>query len=228
MITLENVFLNYPISDKNLSLRRNIIKGIFDSNIKKDYIEALKKINLKLDKGVFGLYGENGAGKTSLLKVIAGIYQPSSGKIEINGSVSSMINISFGFNPELSGIENIELRLIVEGIKKDHRKNLINTIKTETKLGEYLYLPIKTYSTGMRFRLAFFTSLFIESDILLLDEWIGTADQKLRDKVDKLILERIAKSKITLIASHNLDRLKKICNNIIYFEKGEISKITNK
>ena len=78
----------------------------------------------------------------------------------------------------------------------------------------------------MRFRLAFFTSLFIESDILLLDEWIGTADQKLRDKVDKLILERIAKSKITLIASHNLDRLKKICNNIIYFEKGEISKIT--
>ena len=225
MITLENVFLNYPISDKNLSLRRNIIKGIFGSNIKKDYIEALKKINLKLDKGVYGLYGENGTGKTSLLKVVAGIYQPSSGKIEINGSVCSMINISFGFNPELTGIENIELRLIVEGVKKDYRKNLINTIKTETELGEYLYLPIKTYSTGMKFRLAFFTSLFIESDILLLDEWIGTADQKLRDKVDKLILERITKSKITLIASHNLDRLKKICNKIIYFEKGEILNI---
>ena len=136
-----------------------------------------------------------------------------------------MININFGFNQELTGIENIELRLIVEGIKKDHRKNLIDIIKTETELGEYLYLPIKTYSTGMKFRLAFFTSLFIESDILLLDEWIGTADQKLRDKVDKLILERITKSKITLIASHNLDRLKKICNKIIYFEKGEILKI---
>ena len=225
MITLENVFLNYPISDKNLSLRRNIIKGIFGSNIKKNYIEALKKINLKLDKGVYGLYGENGTGKTSLLKIVAGIYQPSSGKIEINGSVCSMININFGFNQELTGIENIELRLIVEGIKKDHRKNLIDIIKTETELGEYLYLPIKTYSTGMKFRLAFFTSLFIESDILLLDEWIGTADQKLRDKVDKLILERITKSKITLIASHNLDRLKKICNKIIYFEKGEILKI---
>ena len=225
MIILENIFLNYPISDKNLSLRRNIIKGIFGSNIKKDYIEALKKINLKLDKGVFGLYGENGTGKTSLLKIVAGIYQPSSGKIEINGSVCSMININFGFNQELTGIENIELRLIVEGIKKDHRKNLIDIIKTETELGEYLYLPIKTYSTGMKFRLAFFTSLFIESDILLLDEWIGTADQKLRNKVDKLILERITKSKITLIASHNLDRLKKICNKIIYFEKGEILKI---
>ena len=225
MIILENVFLNYPISDKNLSLRRNILKGIFGSNIKKDNIEALKKINLKLDKGIFGLYGENGTGKTSLLKIVAGIYQPSSGKIEINGSVCSMININFGFNPELTGIENIELRLIVEGIKKGHRKNLIDIIKTETELGEYLYLPIKTYSTGMRFRLAFFTSLFIESDILLLDEWIGTADQKLRDKVDKLILERITKSKITLIASHNLDRLKKICNKIIYFEKGEILKI---
>ena len=89
-----------------------------------------------------------------------------------------------------------------------------------------LYLPIKTYSTGMRFRLAFFTSLHIESDILLLDEWIGVADQNLRDKVDQLIFERIAKSKITLIASHNSERLKKICNKIISFEKGEISKIT--
>ena len=226
MIVLENVFLNYPISDKNLSLRRNILKGIFGSNIKKNNIEALKKINLKLDKGVFGLYGENGTGKTSLLKIIAGIYQPTSGIIEISGSISSMININFGFNPDLTGIENIELRLIVEGINKNHRKGLVDRIKTETELGEYLNLPIKTYSSGMKFRLAFFTSLNVQSDILLLDEWIGTADQNLRDKVDKLILERIAKSKITLIASHNLDRLKKICNNIIYFEKGEISKIT--
>ena len=226
MIVLENVFLNYPISDKNLSLRRNILKGIFGSNIKKNNIEALKKINLKLDKGVFGLYGENGTGKTSLLKIIAGIYQPTSGNIEISGSISSMINVNFGFNPDLTGIENIELRLIVEGINKNHRKGLVERIKTETELGEYLNLPIKTYSSGMKFRLAFFTSLNVQSDILLLDEWIGTADQNLREKVDKLILERIAKSKITLIASHNLDRLKKICNNIIYFEKGEISKIT--
>ena len=226
MITLENVSLDYPISNKNLSLRKNIISGIFGSNVRNDYIEALKKINLKLDKGVFGLYGENGTGKTSLLKIIAGIYQPTSGNIEISGSISSMININFGFNSDLTGIENIELRLIVEGINKNHRKGLVDRIKTETELGEYLYLPIKTYSAGMKFRLAFFTALHVESDILLLDEWIGTADQKLRDKVDKLILERITKSKITLIASHNLDRLKKICNKIIYFEKGGILKIS--
>ena len=226
MIVLENVFLNYPISDKNLSLRRNLINGIFGSNIKKNYIEAIKKINLKLDSGVYGLYGENGSGKTTLLKIIAGILPPSSGKVEISGSIGSMININFGFNPELTGIENIELRLIVEGIRKSQRKNLMTIIEKETELGDYLYLPIKTYSSGMKFRLAFFTSLYIESDILLLDEWIATADQKLRDKVDKLILDRIAKSKITFIASHNLDRLKKICNKIIFFEKGEISKIT--
>ena len=226
MITLENVSLDYPISNKNLSLRKNIISGIFGSNVRNDYIEALKKINLKLDKGVFGLYGENGTGKTSLLKIIAGIYQPTSGNIEISGSISSMININFGFNSDLTGIENIELRLIVEGINKNHRKGLVDRIKTETELGEYLYLPIKTYSAGMKFRLAFFTALHVESDILLLDEWIGTADQKLRDKVDKLILERITKSKITLIASHNLDRLKKICNKIIFFEKGGILKIS--
>ena len=226
MITLENVSLNYPISNKNLSLRRSIVNGIFGSNIKNSYIEALRNINLKFDNGIYGLSGANGSGKTSLLKLVAGIFQPSSGKIEISGSISSMIDINFGFNPELTGVENIEFRLIVEGIKKNQRNNLLDKIKNETELGEYLYLQIKTYSTGMRFRLAFFTSLHIESDILLLDEWIGVADQNLRDKVDKLIYERITKSKITLIASHNSERLKRICNKIISFEKGEISKIS--
>ena len=226
MITLENVCLNYPISNKNLSLRKNIVSGIFGSNVRNDYIEALKEINLKFENGVYGLSGSNGSGKTSLLKLVAGIYPPSSGKIEVSGSISSMIDIRFGFNSELTGVENIEFRLIVEGIKKHQRESMIEKIKHETELGEYLYLPIKTYSTGMRFRLAFFTSLYIESDILLLDEWIGVADQKLRDKVDKLIFERIAKSKVTLIASHNLERMQKICNKIVFFEKGEILKIT--
>ena len=226
MITLENVSLNYPISNKNLSLRKNIVSGIFGSNVKNDYIEALKEINLKFENGVYGLSGSNGSGKTSLLKLVAGIYPPSSGKIEVSGSISSMIDIRFGFNSELTGVENIEFRLIVEGIKKHQRESMIEKIKHETELGEYLYLPIKTYSTGMRFRLAFYTSLYIESDILLLDEWIGVADQKLRDKVDKLIFERIAKSKVTLIASHNLDRMQKICNKIVFFENGQISKIS--
>ena len=226
MITLENVSLNYPISNKNLSLRKNIISGVFGSNVRNDYIEALKKINLKIDKGVYGLSGANGSGKTSLLKLVAGIFQPTSGRIKVSGSISSMIDINFGFNPELTGIENIEFRLIVEEIKKNQRETMMEKIKKETELGEYLYLPIKTYSTGMRFRLAFFTSLHIESDILLLDEWIGVADQKLRDKVDDLINKRIEKSKVTLIASHNLERMQKICNRIIFFENGEISKKT--
>ena len=226
MIILENVNLNYPISNKNLSLRKNIVSGIFGSNVRNDYIEALKKINLKIDKGVYGLSGANGSGKTSLLKLVAGIFQPTSGRIKVSGSISSMIDINFGFNPELTGIENIEFRLIVEEIKKNQRDAVMEKIKKETELGEYLYLPIKTYSTGMRFRLAFFTSLHIESDILLLDEWIGVADQKLRDKVDDLINKRIEKSKITLIASHNLERMQKVCNKIIFFENGEISKKT--
>ena len=92
MIIFENVSLYYPISTKNLLLRKNIINSIFGSNIKKNYIESLKKINLKLEKGVYGLYGANGSGKTSFLKVIAGIYPPSSGQIKVNGSIGSMID----------------------------------------------------------------------------------------------------------------------------------------
>ena len=114
MIIFENVRLNYPISPKNLSLRKNIIEGIFGSNIKKNYIESLKKINLKLEKGVYGLYGANGSGKTSLLKVIAGIYPPSSGQIRVNGSIGSMIDFRFGLSKEFTGNECIELRLIAD------------------------------------------------------------------------------------------------------------------
>lgn len=122
MIRLENVSLNYPISNTNLSLRRSIVSGIFGSNIKNDHIEALRKINLKFDNGVYGLSGANGSGKTTLLKIIAGILPPSNGKVEILGSIGSMININFGFNPELTGVENIEFRLIVEGIKKKSKR----------------------------------------------------------------------------------------------------------
>jgi len=145
MIILKNVCLNYPISNKNLSLRKSMVGGIFGSNVKNDYIEALKDINLEFDNGVYGLSGSNGSGKTSLLKLVAGIYPPSSGKIEVSGSISSMIDIRFGFNSELTGVENIEFRLIVEGIKKNQRESMIEKIKHETELGEYLFLPIKTY-----------------------------------------------------------------------------------
>ena len=222
-ILLENVSLYYPSNTRNISLRKKIISSTFGKNIKDNHIEALSNINLQLNEGIYGLYGENGSGKTSLLKILAKIYEPTIGNVSINGTVASLINIHFGFNEELTGLENIELKLVLSEVPYKDIKNLLKEIADDCGLQEYLKLPLRTYSSGMRFRLAFFIAKYLNSDILLMDEWIGTGDEKLRDIVDNIINEKISKSKITIIASHNLERLKKICTKIFYLKNGRIS-----
>jgi len=222
-ILLENVSLYYPSNIRNISLRKKIINSTFGKNIKDNHIEALSNINLQLNEGIYGLYGENGSGKTSLLKILAKIYEPTIGNVNITGTIASLINIHFGFSEELTGLENIELTLILSEVPFKDIENLSKIIAVDCDLEEYLKLPLKTYSSGMRFRLAFFIAKYINSDILLMDEWIGTGDEKLRDIVDNIINEKISKSKITIIASHNLERLKKICTKIFYLKNGRIS-----
>ena len=221
-IILQNVHLNYPIRANRNSLRKELIKSTFGKNIKDNYVEALSKINLEIYEGVYGLYGPNGSGKTTLLKIFARIFEPTSGNVNISGSISSLINIHFGFNEELTGLENIIAKLIIQKNSKNKIKDLSKKISQDTQLDNYLDLPLKTYSSGMKFRLAFFISKYLESDILLMDEWIAVGDQALRDTVDNIIKDKISKSKITVIASHNLDRLKKVCNKIFYLEEGRI------
>ena len=222
-ILLQNVSLHYPIKSNNASLRKKFIQNIFEKNIKENYIEALSEINLDIKNGIYGLYGPNGSGKTSLLKILARIFEPTIGTININGSISSLINIHFGLNEELSGLENIELKLLLQRISENEIKDLSKKIINDTNLGYYLQLPLKTYSSGMKFRLAFFIAKYFKSDILLMDEWIATADEKLREEVDRIINKKILNSDITIIASHNIERLKKICNKIFYMENGKIT-----
>ena len=127
-ILLENVSLYYPSNTRNISLRKKIISSTFGKNIKDNHIEALSNINLQLNEGIYGLYGENGSGKTSLLKILAKIYEPTIGNVSINGTVASLINIHFGFNEELTGLENIELKLVLSEVPYKYIKNLSKEI----------------------------------------------------------------------------------------------------
>ena len=221
-ILLENVCLHYPIRTNSNSIRKELIKSAFGQNIKKNYIEALSGINIEMTKGIYGLYGPNGSGKTTLLKIFAKIFEPTSGKVTINGSISSLINIHFGFNEELTGLENVISKLIIQKISKNIINDLAIKIINESGLESYSNLLLKTFSSGMKFRLAFFISKYFESEILLMDEWVGTADKTLTKVVDEVIAQKISKSQITVIASHNLERLQKTCSKIFFLEHGKI------
>ncbi len=149
-------------------------------------IKSLSNINLEIANNErVGLLGHNGAGKSTLLRVLGGVYTPSSGYAEINGKVGSLIDISLGIDSEATGLENIFLRGALLGISKKKIEQELENIIEFSELGDFINMPVRTYSTGMHMRLAFAVSTMITPDILLMDEWLSVGDQGFQDKAEK-------------------------------------------
>ncbi|MFU8797629.1 MAG: ABC transporter ATP-binding protein, partial [Gammaproteobacteria bacterium] len=189
LIQLETVSLTYPIySAGSRSFKKSLIKVGVGGALKFDTsyivnIQALENISLTLTKGDrLGLVGHNGAGKSSLLKLIAGIYSPNSGTVTVQGRVSSLLNVGLGMDEYATGYENIYLSGMFLGISRKKIRTLIPDIVEFSELGDYLSVPIRTYSAGMRVRLAFAISTCIDPEILLMDEVMGVGDAHFIDK----------------------------------------------
>ena len=186
-------------------------------------IVALENLNFELQPGTrLGLKGHNGAGKSTLLRVMAGIYSPSAGTIETEGRISSLFNLTLGVNREASGRDNIIFKGLMYGLRRREINALIDEIEEFSELGEYLYMPMKTYSSGMVMRLLFATAAAMKPDIMLLDEWITTGDPEFRRKVDERMEQMVDDAHITVIASHDQARLEKWSNRLITMEAGRI------
>ena len=189
-------------------------------------VNALQDVSLDLKKGdKVGLYGHNGSGKTTLLRTIAGIYAPSKGSVDVKGKVASFLDITMGMDSEATGFENIYMRTAIMGYQKNEIDKIVDKIAEFSELGDYLQLPIRTYSAGMNMRLAFSISSAVESDILLMDEWLSVGDQDFKNKCDERLKDKISKTSIFMIASQELEMLKSICNRIVYLEAGSITKM---
>ena len=228
-IILKNVYLNYPVfSSDSRSFKKNVLNKIKSEKFKKNksdilHIQALKNINLKINEGdKIGIYGNNGSGKSSLLKIISGIYYPSNGIINVEGSINSLISLNAGFNENLTGKENSIFKLKLLGLKKDEINDKLDEIKNFSGLNEFFFLPIKTYSSGMLLRLSFSLSILCPHDILIMDEWLSVGDDKFQQQALSKINEIIQKSKILIIASQSKDVLEKLCNKIITLKDGKI------
>lgn len=185
------------------------------------YILALNRLTFKVSKGTkLGIVGRNGSGKSTLLRVLGGIYAPTEGALKVAGNISSLFNIGLGAQPDISGRENILLKGLVKGWSRREVKSKMPDIIEFSELGEFIDLPIRTYSDGMRMRLLFAIATAFSPEILLLDEWIGAGDadfqKKARDRMNSLV----DGAGITVIASHNRDLIRRVCDKGIWLHQG--------
>jgi ABC-2 type transport system ATP-binding protein len=187
-------------------------------------VNALNNITLSMRPGDrVGIIGHNGAGKTTLLRVLAGVYAPTSGSAEVVGKVSALTDMAMGIDPEASGHDNIITRAILLGMNYLQARELAPEVEQFTELGEYLDLPVRTYSTGMLLRLAFAVTTTIRPDILIMDEMIAAGDASFMEKATERINSLIAESTIFVLASHSEEALKRFCNRAIWLNAGELA-----
>lgn len=228
-IELNNVSVEFPIYHaSSRSLKKTIISastgGLIGTNAQqKQVVSALTNISFSIKKGDrFGLIGHNGSGKTTLLRVLAGIYYPTLGNIAISGKVTPMFDISLGIDVECTGYENIMTRGLYLGFSRKEIENKIKEIVDFADLGDFLYMPVHTYSSGMNVRLAFAISTACNPEILLLDEWIGAGDATFIEKANKRVKKMVDNTNIMVVASHSMDLIRQWCNKAIWLEHGKM------
>lgn len=186
-------------------------------------VQALSNLNLDvLDGERIGLIGHNGAGKTTLLRLLSGIYRPTSGTATIIGEPTSLINISLGIDPEATGRENIRLRGAIMGMSKEAVNDHLEDIASFADLGDFLDLPLRTYSSGMQLRLAFAISTTIRPEILIMDEWLSAGDENFAQKADARLREVVDSTRILILASHSQELLRRNCTRVIWMEHGAV------
>ena len=228
-ITTKDACVDFPIFDaKSRSLKKTVI-GLVGGNIetaaKVPVIEALRDISLNLEHGArVGLVGHNGAGKSTLLRLLAGIYEPTRGVADVRGRVAPVFDLGVGMDPEISGLENIIVRGLFLGMTRKEMEERIDDIAEFTELGDFLRMPLRTYSTGMRIRLALGVVTSIDPEILILDEGIGAVDAAFLHKSKKRLAELVERSGLLVFASHSDEFLRDLCDTAIWMEHGRIRK----
>ncbi|MBB1599066.1 ABC transporter ATP-binding protein [Variovorax sp. UMC13] len=228
LISLKNVSVSFPIygagsASLKKTLAASVTGGRFGKETGVNVVQALHDINLELKSGDrLGLLGHNGAGKSTLLRTLAGVYEPSAGDFVRQGTVASLIDPSLGIEPDASGIENIMLRGLVMGMSRKQVEGLTAEICEFSGLGEYVNMPVRTYSTGMLMRLAFSISTSVQADILLMDEWLSVGDAEFTEKAEKRMKDVVSKSGILVLASHSPELIARECNKVVRLEHGRL------
>ena len=228
-ITLENVTLHLPvITEKSQSFRSALVRAGTGGRVHRDsgsqlIVEAIRNVSLDIKEGDrVGLIGSNGAGKSTLLRLLAGIFEPTAGNVRRVGRVSTLFDTSIGMQDDASGYENMYIAATYMGLRKSDVDALVPEIEAFTELGEFLHLPLRTYSTGMRARLGFAMATAVKPQILVVDEVFGTGDRHFVEKAKQRMMELWGECSIFVLASHSEALIEEFCNKAILLEQGEV------
>ncbi|WP_085578030.1 MULTISPECIES: ABC transporter ATP-binding protein [unclassified Pseudomonas] len=229
LIEFNNVSVDFPIYNANgRSLKKRLIQVATGGQLGADQqgrviVRALEGLTFTLRDGDrVGLLGHNGAGKSTLLRLLSSVYEPSSGTARIDGEIGSLIDISLGTDPEATGRENIYLRGAILGMTKAQITEKLDEIIEFSELGDFVDMPIRTYSSGMHLRLAFAVSTTIKPEILLMDEWLSVGDEGFKHKAEIRMNELVKSTNILVIASHSRELVMHTCNRVLWLEHGKI------
>lgn len=222
-INIKNISLEYDLEEFKINSFKEYVLSSFRKKTPAKKLKALTNINFQIKRGEsLALIGANGAGKSTLLKVIAGVIPPQKGSIETFGRISPMIELGSGFDPELSGLENIYLNCTLLGLKKTDIDERLESILSFSELHEFIHMPVKNYSSGMQARLGFACTTAVDPDILIVDEVLSVGDSNFSKKCLKRIKKLQEKNVTFIMVSHDLNTVRTFCDRGLVFEKGKI------
>jgi lipopolysaccharide transport system ATP-binding protein len=226
-IDFNNVSVDFPIYNASgRSLKKRLIQVATGGQLGADaqgrvVVRALDQVTFAFRDGDrVGLLGHNGAGKSTLLRLLTGVYAPTIGTADVDGEIGSLIDISLGIDPEATGRENIFLRGGMLGMSRQEVADHFDDIVDFSELGDFVNMPLRTYSSGMHMRLAFAVSTIMRPQILLMDEWLSVGDEGFKHKAEARLRELVQTTNILVVATHSRELLMETCNRAIWLEHG--------
>lgn len=221
--------LDYPVYSSTSRSMKNVVLGVTTGGRiaheagRKTYVRSLDSLNFAITAGErVGLIGHNGSGKSTLLRALAGVYRPTGGILSTKGRVVSLLDINLGMDVDATGYENIMLRGIIMGMTPAQVRAKVDEIAEFTDLGEYLDMPLRSYSSGMQMRLAFTVSTSVDADILLMDEWLSVGDSAFQEKAAERLKHLVSRAAILVVATHSMELVHSVCTRVIELNHGKI------